>query len=1018
MTASRPLGPGDRVFLVDGSSFVFRAYFQSMNQDRKYNTRADGLPTGAVRLFSTKLMQFIRDGAVGIMPTHLAIVFDKTEQSFRKEIFPDYKAHRPEPPSDLVPQFRLMREAVRAFGLVPVEKEGFEADDIIATYAREAAEAGAEVLIVSSDKDLMQVVGDNVTFYDFESGFPGKPGYRPERRLDREGVVEKFGVPPERVIDVQALVGDPTDNVPGVPGIGIKTAAQLICEYGDLETLLARVDEIKQPKRREALVANAEQARISKQLVTLDQHVEVDVPLGAHAVELFDAKRLIAFSKALGLTTLTKRAADLYGVDAGRIAADPELAKPYGGAGSFMNANGSGGSGDGAASSQDDGSSLSPAPSVPGREGASGSGAPAYIPATLVTARLQESKAPFDRTRYVTVRTLQDLDRWLAAAADHGIIAIGTQTDSIDPMRAVLFGFSLAVEPGLSCYVPLRHRPAGDGAGSGANLFDDGLLPEQVPLDAALARLKALLENPGVLKIGQNLKYDWLLLRQHGITIAPYDDTMLISYVLDAGRAGLSPHGLEKLARSYLEHECPALGETLGKGKSAVTFDRLPVERATEYAAERADVTLRLWRLLKPRLAAERRTSVYETLERPLVATLAGMEGRGIAIDPSILSRMSGEFAQTIARIEDEIFDIAGERFTIGSPKQLADILFGKFGLAGARKTATGQWSTGARLLEDLAETSDHPLPRKILEWRQLTKLKNTYTDALPGYVNPDTGRVHTSYSLAATTTGACPRPSRTCRTSRSGPRRAQDPHRLRVGARPQADLGRLLADRAAPSRPHGRYPAAPRRLRGRDRHPRAHGLGDVRRAGRRHVARYPPQGEGDQLRHRLRHLGLRSGKPARHPARRGRRLHQALLRTLSGHPRLHGFHEALLPRDRLCRNAVRPRLSLPGHRDRQRLHAGGGRAPGHQRPIQGTAADIIRRAMARMDKALGDAGLSARMLLQVHDELVLEAPDAEVEATLPVVTRVMVDAAHPAVQLKVPLAVDARAADNWDAAH
>ncbi|MBN8920801.1 MAG: DNA polymerase I, partial [Rhizobiales bacterium] len=324
--AARPLQKGDRVILVDGSSFVFRAYFQSMNQDRKYNARSDGLPTGAVRLFCTKLFQFIREGAVGMLPTHLAIIFDKTEDSFRKEIYADYKAHRPDPPDELIPQFPLMRDAVRAFGLIPVEQERYEADDIIAAYARQGAEAGAEVLIVSSDKDLMQMVGDGVTFYDFESGIKGKPGYRPERRLDRAGVIEKFGVPPEKVPDVQALIGDPTDNVPGVPGIGIKTAAQLINEFGDLETLLARVDEIKQPKRRESLIEHTESARISKTLVTLDSGMTVDVPLADLALAEVDAKQLIAFFKAMEFTTLTKRAAEIYSIDAGAIDPDPRLA--------------------------------------------------------------------------------------------------------------------------------------------------------------------------------------------------------------------------------------------------------------------------------------------------------------------------------------------------------------------------------------------------------------------------------------------------------------------------------------------------------------------------------------------------------------------------------------------------------------------------------------------------------------------------------------------------------------------
>ncbi|MDB5558344.1 MAG: polA, partial [Enterovirga sp.] len=419
-----PVGPGDQVFLVDGSSFMFRAYFQSMNQDRKYNTRpGDGLPTGAVRLFTTKVMQFLRDGACGIKPTHLAMVFDKTEQSFRKEIYTAYKAHRPEPPSELVPQFRLMRQAVRAFGLIPIEQERFEADDIIATYACQASAAGAEVLIVSSDKDLMQVVRPGVTFYDFESGIPGKPGHRPERRLDRDGVIEKFGVAPEQVPDVQALIGDPTDNVPGVPGIGIKTAAQLITEYGSLEELLDRVQEIKQPKRRETLVENAELARVSKRLVTLDCSTPVTVPIADTRLGAFDAKRLVAFTKALQFSTITKRVVDLYGVDAGQVEADPDLSRPWDPTTGrwFHEGDGSAPAAPAAEGEAPDGSAA-PAPSGTERAGAPPA---ALSPQALVAARRAEAAdQPCDRTKFVTLRTLEELDRWIAAAGEAGALAL------------------------------------------------------------------------------------------------------------------------------------------------------------------------------------------------------------------------------------------------------------------------------------------------------------------------------------------------------------------------------------------------------------------------------------------------------------------------------------------------------------------------------------------------------------------------------------------------------------------
>ncbi|HKH34599.1 MAG TPA: DNA polymerase, partial [Beijerinckiaceae bacterium] len=827
---------------------------QSMNQDRKYNVRpSDGLPTGAVRLFCTKIFQFIREGAVGLKPTHLAIIFDKSEQTFRNEIFAGYKSNRNEPPSELVPQFPLTREAVKAFGLIPIEQSGLEADDLIATYACRASEAGAEVLIVSADKDLMQLVRDRVTFYDPESGLKGKPGYRPERRLDRDGVIEKFGAPPEQVPDIQALVGDATDNVPGVPGIGPKAAATLIGELGSLEAILAHkerpegLDAVLQERlavlqqelddlagepvkissgaqiakiltetfgiadlpldkkgkptadaetlerlgcnhafcrtlvrarnlsrvigaTARKVLDNAEQALLSKRLVTLECDATLEVPPGDLALDGVDAKRLIAFFKALELNQLVKRVAEAYDVDAGAIEPDPQLASKSGGA------KWQAPSSDPAHRAETleatprfvipgepNGSGLRPARrQAPAREGDPGtpvelgslpgtpqSGAPpGMTPEKLAAARAAELAAiPFDTDCYPCIRTLSELDAWIARAQEAGVVAFDTETNSLDSNRAELVGFSLALAPGDACYVPLTHS-AGD-----RDLFGGGVVPDQLDADAALKRIKPLLENPAVLKIGHNLKFDWVVLKRHDIDVRPYDDTMLMSYVLDAGRYGLAGHGMDELAQRHLGHRTIRFKEVAGKGKAAVTFDRVAVERATCYAAEDADVTLRLWRVLKPRLAAERRTTVYETLERSLVDVVARMEMRGIAVDRQILSRLSGDFAQTLARLEHEIHELAGETFSPGSPKQIGDILFGKMGLPGARKTATGQWATGANVLEELA-AAGHELPKKLLEWRQLSKLKSTYTDALQGYMHPETGRVHTCYSLAATTTG------------------------------------------------------------------------------------------------------------------------------------------------------------------------------------------------------------------------------------------------------------------------
>ncbi|MEN5084160.1 DNA polymerase I [Bosea sp. TWI1241] len=1000
-----PLKPGDHLFLVDGSNFIFRAYFQSINQDRKYNARSDGLPTGAVRLFATKLFQFVREGVLGVRPTHLAIVFDKSENSFRKEIYPAYKGNRSDPPPDLIPQFPLMREAVRAFGLIPVEQDVYEADDLIATYARQAREAGADVLIVSADKDLMQLVGPGVAMYDPASGDAKKgAGFRAERRIGEPEVVDYFGVTPDKVTAVQALAGDATDNVPGAPGIGIKTAAQLIGEYGDLETLLARAGEIKQPKRRETLTNPeiVEKVRISHRLVTLVDDVAVETPLADLSLPQPDPARLIAFLKAMEFTTITKRAAETYEADVGAIDADPTLA-PGGARAAELKA---------LYAEQEvaapSGTAASAAPAAP--EGP----APAegwLRPADLVAARKDEALAlKVDHAAYACLRTLPELEDWIAQAREAGLVAIDTETNSLDAQQADLVGVSLAVAPGRACYIPLQHRGGGDGG-----LFDEGLLPEQIPLGAALAALKPLLADPGVLKIGQNLKYDLAVLGRHGLDLSGIDDTMLISYALDAGQGG---HGMDRLSELHLGHKPIAYAEVAGTGKNQITFDKVPLDKATAYAAEDADVTLRLWRVLKPRLAAERRSTVYETLERPLVPVLARMEARGIAIDRQILSRLSGDFAQSLARLEAEIHGLAGEPFTIGSPKQLGDILFGKMGLPGAKKTATGQWATGAGVLEELAEQG-HELPARILDWRQLAKLKSTYTDSLPGYVNPQTGRVHTSFALAATTTG---------RLSSSEPNLQNIPIRTEAGRKIRtafvAEAGHKLisADYSQIELRILAHMADIPQLR----QAFADGV-DIHAMTASEMFGVPVAGMPPEVRRRAKaiNFGIIYGISAFGLANQlgiGREEASAYIRKyFERFPGIRDYMDAMKTEvrakghvetifGRVCHypavNSKNP--SERAFVERQAINA----------PIQGSASDIIRRAMIRMEGALAEAGLEARMLLQVHDELVFEVPDAQVEASLPVIRAVMESAPLPAVALKVPLVVEARAAGNWDEAH
>ncbi|HUI14547.1 MAG TPA: DNA polymerase, partial [Xanthobacteraceae bacterium] len=702
--SAMPVKKGDHVFLVDGSGYIFRAYHALPPINRK----SDGLQLNAVFGFCNMLWKLLRDMKPEEKPTHLAVVFDLSERTFRTEMYPDYKAHRPDPPDDLRPQFPLIRDAVHAFDIPCLEQKGFEADDLIATYARQAAEAGATATIVSSDKDLMQLVSDGIILFDTMK----------DKKIGRAEVIEKFGVPPEKVIEVQALIGDSTDNVPGVPGIGVKTAAQLIGEYGDLETLLKRASEIKQEKRRQSLIENAEAARLSKKLVTLDDKVKLDVPIGDLAVHEPDYKRLIAFLRAMEFSSLTRRVAEYAAIDPSDIEPDAKLAVHAGKASP-------------APLAEEGGAARKPVPErrpsagqIPldlsrkeGAEAANG----ALTPQALAAARLETAHhQKFDRTKYETVRTLERLKAWADRARDTGFVAIDTETSSLDPMQAELCGFSLAVAPNEACYVPLAHRRGGEGGKD--SLFPGEITPDQLSEAAALTTLKPLLEDLGVLKIGQNLKFDWQIFALRGIEIAPYDDTMLMSYVVDAGR---SDHGLDPLARRYFDHETIDFNEVTKVGKSKLTFDSVDIAKATEYAAEDADATLRLWLVLKPRLAAEHVANVYETLERPLLRVLARMERRGISIDRQILSRLSGEFAQECGGLQVEINTLAGETVNVGSPKQIGDILFGKLGLEGGTKTKTGQWATGARLLEELAEQG-HKLPQKILDWRQVSKLKST----------------------------------------------------------------------------------------------------------------------------------------------------------------------------------------------------------------------------------------------------------------------------------------------------
>jgi DNA polymerase I len=1003
---------GDHVFLVDGSSYIFRAYHALPPLNRK----SDGLQVNAVLGFCNMLWKLLREMPPDNQPTHLAIIFDKSEITFRNKLYPDYKAHRAPAPDDLIPQFALIREAVRAFDLPCLEQVGFEADDLIATYVREACERGATATIVSSDKDLMQLVTDCVTMYDTMK----------DRRIGIPEVIEKFGVPPEKVVDVQALAGDSTDNVPGVPGIGVKTAAQLIVEYGDLEALLQRAGEIKQPKRREALLENAEKARISRQLVLLDDKVELDVPLDELAVHEPDARKLIAFLKAMEFSTLTRRVADYSQIDPSDIEPDIGVKSAASVFGSLPLAQ-----------------KVDESGNVPKTEGASGdlfaaAGVPnppspasgrvsvavpthgraerstvVLTPQALAAARAEAArKTKIDRSKYQTIRNLDQLKAWTSRVHDVGHFALEAKADSIDPMQAEMCGIALALAPNDACYVPLSHKQTG---GDGAGLFAAGIAPDQIKTEEAIEVLRPLLESPGILKIGFNIKFNAVIFAQHGVTLRNHDDAQLMSYALDAGR---NAHGLDGLAERWLGHANMTHLEVTGSGKGKLSFDQVAIEKATAYSAEDADVILRLWRVLKPRLVAERMNSVYETLERPLISVLARMERRGISIDRQVLSRLSGEFAQTAARVEAEIQEIAGEPVNVGSPKQIGDIIFGKMAIPGGSKTKTGAWSTSAQILDELAEQG-HEFPRKILEWRQVSKLKSTYTDALPTYVHPQTHRVHTTYALAATTTG---RLSSNEPNLQNIPIRTEDGRKIRRAfiASPghklvSADYSqielRLLAEIAD-------IPVLKQAFRD--------GL-DIHAMTASEMFGVPVKDMPAEVRRRAKainfgiiygisafglanQLGIAREEASAYIKRYFERFPgiRAYMDETRDFCRMHGYVQTLFGRKCYYPEIKASNASVRSFNERAAINA----------RLQGTAADIIRRAMIRMEDALAEKKLSAQMLLQVHDELVFEVPDDEVAATLPVVQHTMQDAPFPAVLLSVPLHVDARAADNWDEAH
>ena len=927
------------LYLVDGSSYIFRAYHRLPPLTNRH-----GMNVGAVYGYTTMLWKLADGLSRADGPTHMAVILDKSEQTFRNEMYDGYKAHRPPPPEDLVPQFPLIRTATKAFSIPCVEEEGLEADDIIACYVTAAKSAGWRVTIVSSDKDLMQLIEEpQVDMLDTMN----------DRRIGRTEVLEKFGVPPEKVGDVLALMGDSVDNVPGVPGIGPKTASQLIQSFGDLETVLASTDQITKPKLKQSLIDHAENARLSRELVRLVCDAPLPEPLDALELKRIPKEPLEAFLADQGFKTLLARL------------------------------HGSGAQQTGATVRNDVMAAMEPKRS---------------------TATAEAEKIEVDRSKYETVTDEAALDRWIAEATGQGYVAIDTETDCIDCIIAKLAGVSLATAPNRACYIPVGH--------SGADLYSDA--PNQLPTALVLEKLKPMLEDPAVLKVGHNFKYDWVMFDKAGICVVPVDDTMVMSFDLDAGRS--FGHGLDELAKLHFNHECIPFKQLCGTGQKQITFDKVPLGPATEYAGEDADIALRMWLRLKPRLAQENVARVYERVDKPLVSVIGRMERRGIRVDRDYLARLSAEFSRDIQALEEKIYEAACGPFQIGSTQQLGQVLYERLGLKGGRKGKSGAYSTDVNELERLA-AEGIDCARLVLEWRQLTKLRSTYTDALQAVINPETGRVHTSFSLSGAQTG---------RLSSNDPNLQNIPIRTEIGRKIRdafvADPGNVIlsADYSQIELRLAAHMADVPQLKeafraGEDIHNMTaeelfgsadrenrnkaktvnfailYGISSWGLAGRLGVGR--EEGQAIIARYFERFPGIR----------------HYMDETLR-FARENGFTRTLFGRKTHFEPNIRsPNPSIRGGAERAAINA----------PIQGTSADLIKRAMARMDGALNGAGLGqVKMLLQVHDELVFEVREGREEETAQVIRQVMGAAAEPALKLDVPLDVDVGWGANWGAAH
>jgi len=917
------------LILIDGSGFIFRAFHALPPM-----SRADGTPVNAVFGFSNMLSRLLQNHE----GTHVAVVFDAGRMTFRNDMYAQYKAHRPEPPPELVPQFALVRDATTAFGVPGVELATWEADDLIASYARAAVAVGGRVTIVSSDKDLMQLVGDRVVMQD-----PIK-----QKPIGPAEVMEKFGVPPNKVVDVQALMGDSVDNVPGVPGIGPKTASQLIQEFGDVEGVLAAAEAMKPSKRRDMLLQHADAARISRKLVELCCDVPLPLPLEDLRAKEPHRETLVAWLLAQGFRSMVSK----LGIEG---------------------------------------------PAAPPQD------------TPLPDAGTQPPFGPYE-----CVTTLDRLQAWIAEAQAAGVVGLDTETNSLDALRAELVGFSLATAPGRACYVPLRHLAIQASAQGTLDAPPPDPVAEvqQLASADAFAALAPLLADRAVLKVLHNAKYDMLVLHRAGLPdIAPVDDTMLVSYAMEAGAHG---HGMDELSVMHLGHQPITYDSVTGTGRGRIPFALVPLDRATPYAAEDADVTLRLWHALRPRLRTTHSLVLYERMERRLIPVLMRMEQAGVRVDEVELRRMSADFAVRMGVMETEIHAMAGRPFSLGSAKQLGEILFDEQKLPGGKRLASGAWGTDVSVLQGLADQG-HELPARIMAWRQLSKLRSTYTEALVGQINPDTGRVHTSFAQAITSTG---RLSSTDPNLQNIPIRTEEGSRIRRAfvAEPghalvscdysQIEL-RLMAHAADIA------PLKEAFATGQDIHARtASEVFGIPMAGMDAATRRRAKAINFGIIYGIsafglaRQLGIDAGEARlyiqayfeRYPGIR------AYMDRTKEEARQYGYVLTLSGR----------RCWVPGIADKMAQRRAYAERQAINAPLQGGAADIIKRAMVQIPAALSEAGLGARLLLQVHDELLFEATDEEAAATAAVAKKVM----EAAGKISVPLVVETGIGQSWAAAH